>query len=64
MVNYFLAWGLLAVTSALLVPFGLIVRYGSYTIQEPNTGILFSEIALLSALFCFPLVYLIKGLRR
>lgn len=62
--NYLSNTLLLAVTTYLLVHFGLIVKWGSYTIQEPNTFILYGEILLLAAIIVYSLVRLALTIRR
>ena len=47
--RYWLAhFGLIGMSVAFLVHFGMIAKEGQVTIQEPNKAILYSEIALIS----------------
>lgn len=55
---------MIALAVAFLVHFALIVRYGGYFIQEPNTVILIAEIVLLLAIVGYGIYSLIRVMRR
>lgn len=55
---------ILALASAFLAHFALIVKYGGYFIREPNLAILSLEIALLIGIMAFAILNIIRRLRR
>ena len=55
---------LIALAIAFLAHFALIVKYGGYFIQEPNSAILISEIVLLIGIVVFGILNLIKVIRQ
>ncbi len=64
MVNALLSGISIGMATAFLWHFGIIARYGSFIIQEPNRVILTLEIALLIGIVIFSTYTFIKSLTQ